>query len=381
MRIKKFSDSIICKQIQMVVYSMSKNVLYEPQRETSGGSTFSKYEYQYHWALCKIIEKHAKKQEYALLVEFHEDVVISDSLDGEHSQYDFYQVKAYSTNKVTTKSLTKRAKGNSGKLKSSILGKFLESTTYSAYEKRINEIGLVVASGFNLGLDKEKMNLNVISKGDLSNDCVEHLKQSLKEELGSDSIPENLKFIIPTLKEENQQKYVIGEFAELIETTMPGATHRALDIYRAIIDDLHRKGAKITDYKEWEDLVQYKSLTSEDVSSVIASNIEHPSVQRKIDALADCIKPLQFSAPRRRKIINRFRKLCMSRLGGNSARDINITKKIQRIIDDLDDPDDDKLYFETLFSRVKQAVPSLMPRGDDEVIIQSLYAFLDEPDA
>ena len=365
----------------MVVCLMSKNVLYEPQRETSGGPTFSKYEYQYHWALCKIIEKHAKKQEYALLVEFHEDVVISDSLDGEHSNFDFYQVKAYASKKVSTKSLTKREKGTTGNLKNSILGKLLESTTYSAYEKRINEIGLVVASGFNFELDKPEMNLSVISKGDLSDGCIGHLKQSLKEELGSDLIPDKLKFIVPTLKEENQQKYVIGEFAELIETTIPGATHRALDIYRAIIDDLHRKGVKVTDYKEWEDLVLYKSLTSEDVASVIASNIEHPSVQRKVDDLAECLKPLELSAPRRRKITNRFRKLCMSRLGGNSARDINISKRIQRIIDNLEDPDDDKLYFETLFSSVKQAFPSLVPLGDDEVIIQSLYAFLDESDA
>ncbi|EKO3929431.1 DUF4297 domain-containing protein [Vibrio fluvialis] len=360
---------------------MSKNVLYEPQRETSGGPTFSKYEYQYHWALCKIIEKHAKKQEYALLVELHEDVVISDSLDGEHAQFDFYQVKAYSTSKVTTNSLTKRPKGTGGKLKSSILGKLLESTTYSPYEKRINDIGLVVASGFNFELVKPNMNLSVISKGDLSEDCISQLKQSLKEELGNDFIPENLKFIVPTLKEENQQKYVIGELAELIETTMPGATHRALDIYRAIIDDLHRKGVKVTDYKEWEDLVQYKSLTSENVASVIASNIEHPSVERIIDEMADCIKPLQYSAIKRKNLKRQFRKLCMSRLGGSSARDINITKKIQDIIDQIDDPEDDKVYFETVFLKVKQALPTLDDISEDEVIVQSLYAFLDESNA
>ena len=38
---------------------MTDNVLAEPQRENAGASTFGKYTFQYHWALCKIIEKHS----------------------------------------------------------------------------------------------------------------------------------------------------------------------------------------------------------------------------------------------------------------------------------------------------------------------------------
>ena len=60
---------------------MEDNPLAETQREIAGASTFGKYNFQFHWALCEIIQKHKYKKEYALLIEYHEDVVIADSLE------------------------------------------------------------------------------------------------------------------------------------------------------------------------------------------------------------------------------------------------------------------------------------------------------------
>jgi len=38
------------------------------QREKSGSDTYRKYNYQYHWALCRIIEEHDQGSEYALFM-------------------------------------------------------------------------------------------------------------------------------------------------------------------------------------------------------------------------------------------------------------------------------------------------------------------------
>ncbi|MBS3865275.1 DUF4297 domain-containing protein [Proteus mirabilis] len=86
---------------------MSKNPLAEAQRESAGASTFGKYNFQFHWALCEIIKKHKSKNEYALLIEYHEDVVIASSLDPENAQFEFYQVKNQGAT-YTPSSLTKR---------------------------------------------------------------------------------------------------------------------------------------------------------------------------------------------------------------------------------------------------------------------------------
>ncbi|ELY4568099.1 DUF4297 domain-containing protein, partial [Cronobacter sakazakii] len=187
---------------------MESNILGHAQRETSGATTFGKYNFQYHWALCRIIEKHKSNADYALLIEYHEDVVIADSLFGSSAKFEFFQVKN-TGNSFTVDSLTKRVKGAEG-LKNSILGKLLSSCIGTEYETRITEIGLVSSSGFSFDQKDNKLKLDIITSGDLSVDCLSGLTGKLKSELGIDIFPENLKFIIPKIKLENQEEFVIA---------------------------------------------------------------------------------------------------------------------------------------------------------------------------
>jgi DNA-binding CsgD family transcriptional regulator len=57
---------------------MTTNPLATQQREKKGAETFSKYDYQYHWALCRLLDEHHANQDYAIFVEYHEDVVLAD---------------------------------------------------------------------------------------------------------------------------------------------------------------------------------------------------------------------------------------------------------------------------------------------------------------
>ncbi|MFB9133612.1 dsDNA nuclease domain-containing protein [Vibrio olivae] len=156
---------------------MADNPLAETQRESAGASTFGKYNFQFHWALCEIIEKHKNKKEYALLIEHHEDVVIADSLDAEEAQFEFYQVKNQKA-KYTPASLTNRQKGANDTLKNSVLGKLLSSCINTTYEDRITTIGLVSSSGFSLNLDKG-LKLDVIKVGDIAASDLASLTQDI----------------------------------------------------------------------------------------------------------------------------------------------------------------------------------------------------------
>jgi hypothetical protein len=44
-------------------------------------TTFEKYEYQYHWALCRILGAHENSDDYVVFIELHEDVVFATSTD------------------------------------------------------------------------------------------------------------------------------------------------------------------------------------------------------------------------------------------------------------------------------------------------------------
>lgn len=93
-------------EVDNLVCTMNKNPLAVPQREKVGARTFDKYEYQYHWALYRIIDEQKTNNEYALFIELHEDVVIADALDVGVANFEFNQIKNISKPKYSIKNLT-----------------------------------------------------------------------------------------------------------------------------------------------------------------------------------------------------------------------------------------------------------------------------------
>jgi len=114
---------------------MNDNPLSVAQREKFGSITFGKYEYQYHWALCRVLEKHKNSHDYALFMEYHEDVIIADSLDKDTARFEFNQVKNISSPKFNLNNLTKRK--NEG---NSIIGKLLLSAQNKQFSDMSNFI-------------------------------------------------------------------------------------------------------------------------------------------------------------------------------------------------------------------------------------------------
>lgn len=73
--------------------SPDNNPLATAQRERAGAQTFEKYEYQYHWALCRIIGAHENMDDYVVYIELHEDVVLATSTQESIARFEFNQIK------------------------------------------------------------------------------------------------------------------------------------------------------------------------------------------------------------------------------------------------------------------------------------------------
>ncbi len=357
--------------------SMESNILGHAQRETSGATTFGKYNFQYHWALCRIIEKHKSNADYALLIEYHEDVVIADSLFGSSAKFEFFQVKN-TGNSFTVDSLTKRVKGAEG-LKNSILGKLLSSCIGTEYETRITEIGLVSASGFSFDQKDNKLKLDIITSGDLSVDCLSGLTGKLKSELGIDIFPENLKFIIPKIKLENQEEFVIARFAELVNEIFPNSHCNAVNIYRAIIDEIHRKGQNTYDFTMWEKMVEDKSLTSHTVKDVIAVNTTSPKFEdfeKDFEYLAK--SDMKWNTLTYRKMVKKIKQIYLRRVGYASAFDMNIMRIAQQALSNVPEEDytETSDYIKAVVMKAKQLnIESQIPE-DDDILCEIIYCFL-----
>jgi len=297
----------------------NKNPLFDSQQEKSGAQTFDKYSFQYHWALYRIITDHEKANEYAVFIELHEDVVISNSLDVSVAKFEFNQVK---TNKIpfNTYQLVLNKKG--GK---SVLGKLVKSGIAKPYSKAIESLNLIATKKFNLELKNKDVELNIIKKEDLSYNQLKELEDELKKELGISELPGNVKFILSDLPDSNYQTFLIGSIAELINKLFPGSYSNAKDIYTLLIDELYRKGKVTYDFTQWDELLSNKALTSIQVTRVI-NEFTNLKDEAKIDSEFNSIcNEMGLKSIEAKKLKRSFARYKRQRISNRSSLQIDTT--------------------------------------------------------
>ena len=316
------------KQLIEMVKIDSQNPLSDAQREKAGSQTFEKYSYQYHWALYRILTEQENLREYAVFVEFHEDVVISDSLNANDARFEFNQVKTTKTKFNTNQLVKKKKNGNT------VLGKLISSGLGKSFKDKISSLNLVALNHFDLELKKKGVKLNKITINDLSSDQLKNLEDALKDELSISSIPANLQFIVPDLSEKNFQNDVIAAIAKLILTLFPGSHCSPVDIYRILIDEINRKGVITYDYNLWDELLSKKALTSLTVTKVINefTNIKNEALIEV--QFNEICSELGLTTIERKLIRRPFTRYRQSRISNNSTNQLDTTKAIEEKIND-----------------------------------------------
>lgn len=302
---------------------MDDNPLATSQSENAGANTFDKFEFQYHWALCRILDKQKNSNEYALFMEYHEDVVISDSLESTSAKFEFNQVKNIKSPKYTIQNLTKHKKG-----KNSVLGKLITSVNKKSFEKQVSTINLVASCGFSIDQLDNDESLEVLTIGDLSASTIKELKDSIQKELGRDT-PDNLCFVIPDLGIQNQQDATIGRIAALVSKIFPGSYCSAENIYRALIDDLHRKGTGKFDYHNWVDALERKALTSTKVTETINTHVEVSDMKEILSEAAEISKELEFSFIKKKQFKNNIERIHLKVIGFPTSLTLKIRNSIK----------------------------------------------------
>lgn len=305
------------------------NPLFEAQREKAGAQTYDKYRYQYHWALYRVLTEHDPNKEYAVFVEFHEDVVICDSLDSIEASFEFNQVKTTSKN-FTTNELVKQKKKVKG---TSILSKLVSGALGKTYASKLTNLNLVSVYPFKLDFKVDGISLDKITLEDLSATQIEKLQTAIKDELGEEvELPKNLQFIVSSLSEKNYQNDVIASITNLIEKLHPESYCKPNDIYRLLIDEINKKGVVTDDYIKWDDLITKKALTSRTVNKVISqfTNIKNEAqVQAQFDGIA---LELSLGVIPRRNLKAAFDRYRITKLSNNSVLQLEITEAIVKLI-------------------------------------------------
>lgn len=223
------------------------------QRETSGSDTFKNYDYQYHWAIYTLLETSRKNEDIAILIEFHEDVILIEDISSDN-KFHFFQIKAHDKH-LTLNDIIK--KQNSEK---SILDKLTIGKDFLDVLEKIKSIKLVSANGFNFCS-------NEVSFHQLKDEDKRKLEENLLLEIDKDSFLDRLYFAKSKLPKDSFDQTVKGLLSDIIQEIHPDRKTNIQAIYFVLKDDLYDKGkAKLLPDS---DLLQEKGMTFDTVKKVI----------------------------------------------------------------------------------------------------------------
>lgn len=302
------------------------NPLFNAQNEKAGSQTFQKYSYQYHWALYKVLNEHQNMNEYAVFVELHEDVIISDSLNSKNASFEFNQVKT-NKEKFNTYQLVKKKK--SGKC---VLGKLISSGFEKPFSDKISNLNLVALNDFNLELKESGVSLEKIRIEDLSENQLKELELEIKKDLEIDSIPRNIQFIVPSLSKKNFQNDIIASIVKLVTDLFPNSYHNSLEIYRLLIDEIQRKGQVTYDFTKWDELISRKALTSVTVSRVINEFTNLKDETKIVSEFNELCKELDLKSIERKLLKRPFDRYRAQQNGNNSIAQLELTRYFRKEI-------------------------------------------------
>lgn len=303
----------------------------DAKREKSGSETFKKYNYQYHWALCRLIEEHEEGNEYAVFIEEHEDVTIATSLNPEDAFFELNQIKE-TIKKHTISSLTAGSEQ-----KPSILSKLSIGACGKTFSERISKINFISTGGYSFSTHKKGFNLELITSGDLSIEELELIKGAVGKLPGSFNFSDKIAFIIPKLPAKEFDLVVEGKISLLISKIAPGFTYNSNAVYECIIRDLQRKGENSFDYKEWSEALKRKSITSSQFGEILEKHINRKPDQNLLIELSEVLKDeYGLTLLNRKEITRSFNRYYGTKISNRSSLITRVSDELRSITNHIE---------------------------------------------
>ncbi|MDC9606371.1 DUF4297 domain-containing protein [Xenorhabdus griffiniae] len=307
------------------------NPLASPQRESAGADSYDRFEYQYHWALCQAFSAYKDAKDFAVFMEYHEDVIIADSLDKEKVKFKFNQVKANSSGSYTISKLTKRDKGKKGE-KPSLLGKLCSSVNKKGYLGKVTELNFVSTIGFNFspkdGLKLRAIGLSDLNSGDLTS-ITNHLNKEVDEFA---SFPKGIiRFVYSDIPLQSYYEHTITRITDSVEVVFPKHLLKPKDIYRVLMDALRIRGKDTFDYEKWDEVLVKKALTYDDLHKVVTKGISGDNSEVDLEAAKYIIDDLTVSGLEKAKLLKEINTYSLRVLSPSLAM-LEARKSIHEVI-------------------------------------------------
>jgi hypothetical protein len=257
-----------------------------PRRETGGSVAANRTDYQQSWTFCLLLTLHEQGTDYAVLLDFHDDVVVLDS-SADPKEMDFYQVKSKSSGNWTITQLLACPKGE-GKSGNSICGKmYANKVAFSHVTKSLN---FVTNAPFKVRLkdaakdtEVDEFELKQLAQ-EINNRYAESLRQEHKLSGPPDEVPTNFRRV--ALPHQGHQDQAQGRFAMFLEKQKPNGRFAVSAAFRAVASVIAKKTGDERKPANRDDMLLFKAVTRANFAAMLADILKDDEADRWKDISA-----------------------------------------------------------------------------------------------
>ncbi len=232
----------------------------KPVRESSGARSANRFDFQKNWSLCELLVLHANNEDYLMVFEHHEDVVVFNS-EINPSDAIFYQVKSKSSGNWTIGALTKPEDGDSTK---SILSKLYSS--HLQFPENVEGLVFISNQGLSTKLKNgdKAIDLEMIPFSSLSDKDKEKIHLAVEPVGQNYSDMAGLKKIAikkTDLRPSDHATITKGKILEFFENLYPDREVQFSLVYKTFFDEIRRKTNCEKTISNLNELQDYKGIS------------------------------------------------------------------------------------------------------------------------
>lgn len=335
-----------------------------PPREVAGGRTSNRYSYQHVWAFNLMLELMSVVDEFVLIMELHEDILILDSAAAP-SWIDFYQVKTDTkpSGYITVSTITKTSSKKPDQ--QSIVQKLISN--YSKFRPEARSIHLVSNKHFDFGElinGIPSINRDLIRLSELNAESFSKIKASMCRACMCNDCPyidgchnaclNLLYFDVSSLDMTCYESTVLGKFiGYLSDNNIDGSLVDAKSIFNTILSEIKRISNYETIPATRNELFQRKSITRNDFNHFIErlhGSITSEDIWKEIQPylLHDGFSTMEVS-----KIAQQWKKLMLEDMNVDNLLLVTIKADIKLAIKTLNS-DNSKEYANCILAAISQ---------------------------
>lgn len=285
-------------------------------RENAGPRSGNRFDYQHNWALCKLVELHKSGDPYVLLLDYHDDVVVVDSIT-EPTTISFFQVKTKKIGNYKCTDLWRRPTGKSKEKLGSILGKLYSN--YIAFPSETKGLTLVSNASLNAKLCSSRKSEGVprLVYADLAAELQKEIKAKLEQELGSTIADEGVGlFCYETtdLSLADHHSHTLGKLTSFLDALPAAEKASPAAFYKTLKDEIRRKANNEEAFSSFDIACSLKAIEKAEFQRMLNKYVASSPRFDVVSSIELRLNAERVPFSRVRKICSEARKYIVNRL-------------------------------------------------------------------